>query len=164
MMKTIQLSILLIVLSSCFACSQKSDLKQVEFLIGTWKMEGKENYESWERKDNELLGISYKIENGEKTISETIVMHEERNHIIYTPTVLDQNNGKGIPFQLKYSKEKLFSFENPSLLQQPEVFLMPRSFFEQKFHSLQGHEAGKTFPLDSETEVGHELLQHPSWQ
>ena len=70
-----------------------------------------------------------------------------------------------LPEQLLQSSiqdDFLFSFENPSLLQQPEVFSMPRSFFEQKFHSLQGHEAGKTSPLNSETEVGHELLQHPS--
>ena len=72
-----------------------------------------------------------------------------------------------LPEQLLQSSiqdDSLFSFENPSLPLQPEVFSMPHSFFEQKFHSLQDHEAGKTFPLDSETEVGHELLQHPSWQ
>lgn len=112
-MKTIKLNIILLVLISFSACSQNTDLKQVEFLIGTWKIEGKENYESWEKKENILKGSSYKIENEKKVISEKIEMRVVENHIIYTPTVLNQNNGKGIPFKLISFEQKLFSFENP---------------------------------------------------
>ena len=111
-MKIVKIWFVLLVLTSNLACSQNDSLNQLDFLIGTWKVEGKENYESWEKIDNKFVGESYKIENGLKKVSETIEINLEKQGIIYTPTVFDQNEGKGIPFQLRHSKENLFSFEN----------------------------------------------------
>ena len=112
-MKTINLIIVLLVLTPYTGCCQNADLQQVEFLIGTWKIEGKDSYEFWEKKKDRLTGQSYKIKNGQKVISENIELKMMENQIIYTPTVLDQNDGKGIPFKLKLFQHNLFSFENP---------------------------------------------------
>ncbi|AOW21079.1 DUF6265 family protein [Urechidicola croceus] len=111
-MKTIKLIVVLIVLTLFNACRKSTNLQQVEFLIGKWKMENKESYESWEKKEDKYSGQSYKFKNGEKVISENIELKIVENQIIYTPTVFDQNNGKGIPFKLNSSDQDLFSFEN----------------------------------------------------
>ncbi len=111
-MKAIKLSFVLVFFILTNACGQEVHLKQVHFLAGTWKMEAKENYESWEKLDNKLVGESFKIRNGEKHISETIEINIQNNAIVYTPTVFNQNEGKGIPFVLKSNQGNLFSFEN----------------------------------------------------
>ncbi len=111
-MNLIRQCLVLLVLTSNLACSQNDSLNELDFLIGTWKMEGKENYESWKKLDNKFEGESYKIENGLKKVTETIEIKLEKLRIIYTPTVFDQNEGKGIPFQLKVLEDNLYSFEN----------------------------------------------------
>ncbi len=111
-MKTIKLIFISLVLTTCYGCNQNIDLKQVEFLIGVWKIEGKESYESWEKREDRLKGLSYKIKNGQKVVSETIEIYVLENQIIYYPTVFNQNDGKGIPFKLIQFEQNLFSFEN----------------------------------------------------
>lgn len=108
-----KLGIILLLLNVYSACSQDNDLRQVEFLIGTWKMEGKESYESWHKRGDILTGVSYKIENRQKILSEKIEIKVEKGQIIYAPTVFDQNDGKAIPFKLAPVEQNLFSFENP---------------------------------------------------
>ncbi|MDJ0645730.1 MAG: DUF6265 family protein [Flavobacteriaceae bacterium] len=112
-MKTIHLTIVLLLLTPCIGCGQKSDLQKVEFLIGNWKIEGKESYESWKKESNKLVGEVFKIKNGKKVLSETIEIKIVENQIIYAPTVFDQNEGKAIPFKLILPENNLFSFENP---------------------------------------------------
>ncbi len=104
--------IILLVCTSNFICAQKDDVNQLNFLIGTWKMEHKENFESWEKMGDRLKGTSYKIRNGLKKVTETIEIKIEDHQILYTPIVFNQNEGKGIPFQLKLLKDKVYSFEN----------------------------------------------------
>ncbi len=112
-MKTIHLIIVLLLLTPCIGCGQKSDLQKVEFLIGNWKIEGKESYESWKKESNKLVGEVFKIKNSKKVLSETIEIKIVENQIIYAPTVFDQNEGKAIPFKLILPENNLFSFENP---------------------------------------------------
>ena len=84
-----------------------------DFLIGTWKMEGKELYEIWEKnKNNELIGQSYKLIKNQKTILETLSIKTKGNEIIFEATVLNQNSGKSIQFILNNEINSYFSFEN----------------------------------------------------
>lgn len=83
------------------------------FLQGTWKMEGKETYEHWDRlNDNSLKGFSYGIKNGQIIISEYLDISRTENDIIYTATVINQNQGNGINFNLTQS-DSIYAFENP---------------------------------------------------
>ncbi|MGV8093159.1 MAG: DUF6265 family protein [Mangrovibacterium sp.] len=85
-----------------------------DFLQGTWKMENKEIYEHWDRLNgNTLKGFSYKIKNGQITISEYLDISRTENEIIYTATVLNQNQGKGINFKLTQA-DSIYTFENPN--------------------------------------------------
>lgn len=112
-MKAIKLIFVFLALFSIHSFSQNVSLQNLEFLIGTWKVEGKESYESWKKKGDKLFGQAYKIKEGQKIVSENIELKTIENEIIYTPTVFDQNEGKGIPFKLISSENDLFSFENP---------------------------------------------------
>ena len=64
------------------ACSENK-ISKLNFLVGTWKIEGKEQYEVWEKnKNNELIGYLYKINNNQRTISETLSIKKigNQNH------------------------------------------------------------------------------------
>ncbi|MDH5412974.1 MAG: DUF6265 family protein [Flavobacteriaceae bacterium] len=104
-------SIVFIIFIALFSCSENK-LSQLDFLVGTWKMEGKENYESWEKLDHILKGKSYKIVDGQKIVTEIIELKSDGNQIFYTPTVFDQNEGKPIQFILLKLNKNEFSFEN----------------------------------------------------
>ena len=101
----------LFIFSMLISCSENK-LSELDFLVGTWKMESKENYESWEKIDNIFKGQSYKMVDGQKIVTEIIALKSDGNRIVYTPTVFDQNEGKPIPFTLHNLDENMFSFEN----------------------------------------------------
>lgn len=83
------------------------------FLQGTWKVENKEKYEHWDKlNDNSLKGFSYNTKNGELNVSEYLEITQAKKDIIYTATVLNQNQGMGISFKLNKVGDT-YSFENP---------------------------------------------------
>lgn len=84
------------------------------FLEGTWKMENQEVFEHWEiGDDGTMKGHSYRLNNGEKMVSENLEIRLEGDKVIYTATVLNQNDGKGIDFTLSKTDSLSYSFENP---------------------------------------------------
>jgi len=106
-----------ILLSICLlgfliACSANKILK-TDFLIGTWKMEGKDLYEVWKKNDNnDFIGHSYKLQNNNKTITETLSIRESGDQVIYEATVPNQNEGKTTQFILNNEIKSYYSFEN----------------------------------------------------
>ncbi len=108
-MKTI---ISLITLFTVFSFTQK-ETNQFNFLQGTWKMEARENYETWEIvNDQELSGSSYQIKGGKKITTEFFTVKESKDKTVYTAIVLNQNDGKPIDFVLNKAVKNKFSFEN----------------------------------------------------
>ncbi|WP_297760541.1 DUF6265 family protein [uncultured Muriicola sp.] len=100
------------ILCLLLACSENK-LSRVDFLIGTWKMEGKEQYENWELSNNkDLIGYSYKIKDSQKIITETLSIKILRKTVIFEATVPDQNEGRTIPFTLNNEIKDYLSFEN----------------------------------------------------
>jgi len=86
---------------------------EFDFMVGTWKMEGKEQYEVWDKnEDIDLVGYSYKLNNNEKTITETLTIKRVEGQIIYEATVPDQNEGRTVPFTLNTNIKSYLSFEN----------------------------------------------------
>jgi uncharacterized protein YciI len=83
------------------------------FLQGTWKVENKNVYEHWDMlNEKSLKGFSYSIQNEQLVISEYLEIIKNEHDIIYTATVLNQNQGKGIHFTLS-KNGNTFTFENP---------------------------------------------------
>jgi hypothetical protein len=100
------------ILCLLIACSD-NEISRVDFMVGTWKMEGKEQYEVWESTNNkELNGYSYKLNDNQKIITETLSIKIIENNFIYEATVPDQNEGKAIPFTLNNEIKEYLSFEN----------------------------------------------------
>lgn len=84
------------------------------FLQGTWKVENKDAYEHWDKLNDETFkGFSYKKSDGRMIISEYSEIKRKASRIVYTATVLSQNQGKGIDFQMTRS-DSVFTFENLS--------------------------------------------------
>jgi hypothetical protein len=105
-------TITILVLALCVSSCTTNKLEKVDFLVGTWKIEGKEVYESWKVDKASLKGISYRLKEGKKHTSETLEIKGENDQIIYIATVANQNEGKGIPFVLQPVKDNKYSFEN----------------------------------------------------
>ena len=100
------------ILCLLLACSENK-LSRVDFIIGTWKMEGKEQYENWELSNNkELIGYSYVFKDSQKIITETLSIKILEHIVIFEATVPDQNEGKTIPFILNNEIKDYLSFEN----------------------------------------------------
>jgi uncharacterized protein YciI len=84
-----------------------------DFLQGTWKMENKEIYEHWDKlNDSSMKGFSYKLEDGQMSITEYLNISYIDKDISYTATVPNQNQGKGVNFRLTKA-DSSFTFENP---------------------------------------------------
>lgn len=91
---------------------QNSQINTLQFLTGRWKVQNKENYETWAMKGGALEGNSYKIRNGNKQIDEHLSIQINGEKIIYTAKVLNQNNAQPIAFVLNKAIKDKFSFEN----------------------------------------------------
>ncbi len=93
------------------SCSTHFLIKE-NYLVGTWKVENKEQFEIWEKKGNTFEGYSYKVQDGEEKRMESLLIKKVKNDIIYVATVPNQNQGKGIPFTLNKKIKDFLSFEN----------------------------------------------------
>ena len=83
-----------------------------DFLEGTWKVADGTSYEHWDRiAPTTLKGFMFSVESGLPVVSEYLEIKKLGNKVVYTATVLDQNQGEGIPFTL-VRKDSVYSFEN----------------------------------------------------
>lgn len=106
----ILVSILILFLSSSCADKKASEL---DFLVGTWKRDNKEQFEVWEKNNSlEFIGYSYRFKDNQKIITETLVINKIGDQFVYEATVPDQNEGRTIQFILNTETDSLFSFEN----------------------------------------------------
>lgn len=106
-MKSLLLSALLLLCNTLHAQTQFPT-----FLQGTWKVTDKNIYEHWDVVHDQLLkGFSYQFVNGHIKTSEYLEIKIEDNKLIYTATVIGQNEGKSIVFTQTHDLPNLV-FEN----------------------------------------------------
>jgi len=104
------ISVLILLFST--SCTNRKT-HELDFLLGTWKRESKEQFEVWERSDSlEITGYSYRIKNNQKNITETLVIKKNGDQYVFEATVPDQNEGKTVQFLLNPKRDSIFSFEN----------------------------------------------------
>jgi len=96
------------------SCSGQQAIVDLDFVVGTWQIEDRATYEEWIVQCDQLNGISYKLSDGERMISETLLIRRVGDNVIYEATVPSQNDGKTIPFTLNLDVSDMMSFENPA--------------------------------------------------
>ena len=104
----------LLICTALFAFVPSQKIDKVKFLAGTWKMENKNEYEIWKLISNsEVKGSAYEIKAGKKVTTEYLAINIVDGNLIYTATVLNQNNSQPIKFKLNNTIKNKISFENP---------------------------------------------------
>jgi uncharacterized protein YciI len=128
-----------------------SQVSMPNFLEGTWKMENREVYEVWEAPDNgKMNGYSYRVREGEKVITEYLEIKLQDNDVIYTATVLNQNEGRGIDFVLNRPDTLTWSFENPDHDFPKVIQYQKRSDSEIYVQVSDGGERGFVYKMDKQ--------------
>ncbi len=94
------------------------ELYKAQWLIGEWQKTDSIGTltETWKTlNDSTFSGTSYFVINKDKDTvhSETIELMEDKEHLIYTATVVGQNNDEPVPFQMTEIKDSLLVFTNP---------------------------------------------------
>lgn len=93
----------------------RTDFAALKSLEGHWEMKTRRGamVEEWKVVSDTLLqGRSYLLVDGDTIPQETIVLSFNNGAIVYTPTVLNQNNGRPVPFALASINEGQYNFEN----------------------------------------------------
>jgi hypothetical protein len=111
-----------------FSCSSY-DIQTLHFLEGTWQVEGKQQYEKWELRDNELIGKGYQLKDGNENIFENLAIKLIDGKLVYQATVINQNQGATINFPLNESNSDYYSFEN-------QVHDFPKKIQYQKINEI----------------------------
>jgi hypothetical protein len=118
-MKNVIVIVVCVLFISCQNKSEKNfeQLEKMNWLIGNWenKMDDGILSETWKKEnDSTFSGKSYFIVNSKDTVhSETIILTQLNNQLIYSPTVKGQNDDKPIDFIMTSDSENNFVFENP---------------------------------------------------
>ncbi len=106
----------LILFVLCFSCSNKSktDLNDLNWLLGKWKLEseGSPTFENWKRTDENLLeGESFLVKDSQITFLEMLKIEKIDREIFYTATVA--HNPDPVSFKLVKISSETVTFENP---------------------------------------------------
>jgi hypothetical protein len=106
-MKTVRIFLLLL------ACPLVG-FTQADFswLEGSWKLQGKNVYEIWEKKEGVLKGKSFKVSATDTTLLEKITLRERNGVFYYVPDV-KENNGE-VEFKMTSITADGFVAENPA--------------------------------------------------
>lgn len=94
---------------------QSGEIDQAGWLIGTWENKTSKGsiYETWSKiNSNEFSGKSYIVKESDTIVFETIQLIQERNGLLYIPTVKSQNEGLPVPFTSTAISDTRLIFEN----------------------------------------------------
>ncbi len=139
---------LVILLLIFFTSNLYSQTVFPDFLRGTWKMENQEIYEHWDvLSEGKMKGFSYKMKNNKIVVSEYLDIFTQGSDIIYTASVLNQNEGLGIDFRMTQS-DSLFVFENPNHDFPRKISYQKRSDTEMFVQVSDGKEKGFSYTMN----------------
>ena len=91
-------------------------LNKAKFLLGDWEKTDSVGtlIENWKvENDSTLSGNSFFVINKDTIRRETIEMVQDKEYLLYTSTIVGENNDEPIPYQMTKSTDSLLVFENP---------------------------------------------------
>lgn len=92
-----------------------AEIEKASWLIGEWGNTSKEGVltETWTKEnDSTFQGKTYFITGKDTAFTESIQLMQQKDQLLYIPTVSDQNKGKHVSFTLTTSTENQLVFEN----------------------------------------------------
>lgn len=91
------------------------EISDLDWLVGKWKRERTQSpiFEEWTKTDSGFVGKSYVNIENEPKITETLEINQQNGETFYIPMVLNQNEGKPVPFKMLGKFEDRFIFLNP---------------------------------------------------
>lgn len=114
---TVIIFIFIILTSFLYKKMQVDDpFKELQRLDGVWIMK-KGNVaigEAWVKVNDKLLqGSGFYLKGNDTIVTERVALKKMNNEIVYTSTVMDQNNQQPVDFKLTSARNNIFVFENP---------------------------------------------------
>ncbi len=105
-----------------FGCEKKIEksaqiIDRANFLLGDWsgEVEGGKMTESWSKRSDSIYdGIAMYIKGKDTLHFETSALTQNVEDLIYSVTVVDQNNGMPVSFRLTKADSVSLVFENPA--------------------------------------------------
>jgi len=95
------MKIILSIFTACFISITYGQPAFPGFLEGTWKTENRDAYEHWDKlNESSLKGFAYKLEDGKIRVTEYLEIGRKNQDVVYTATLVDQNQGEGVDFRL----------------------------------------------------------------
>jgi hypothetical protein len=101
--------------SGIYAQNLTPSLEPFKYLLGSWsfKREQTQFLEVWELQDSlTLIGRGYKINQGDSSLLETVLLKSVGDGVYYIPFVENQNIGMTVKFRLVSSRNHTYVFEN----------------------------------------------------
>lgn len=104
------------------SCQNKSDkkfekLEKMNWLTGNWEQKLPDGTlkETWTKQnDSTFIGNSYFINTKDTVHFESIKLTQKDEELIYSATVVGQNNDEAVDFKLTSDADNTFAFENPA--------------------------------------------------
>jgi len=136
-----------------FSLPDGSNLKKADWLLGTWENPTSRGsvYEHWEKLNaREFAGKSYMLRETDTVVFETIRLVEEDGHLVYIPTVEDQNEALPVRFRAKLVSDGELVFENkahdfPQVISYRQI--NPDSLVAEISGTKSGNEQSRFFPM-----------------
>ena len=103
-----------VVILLCYACNPSNKTSKFPFktLCGTWKLDDKNVYESWDCGNGIFNAYVYSIGDNDTIINEHIELRFENKKTYYIATVLQQNNGNPVNYILTQYSDSSFTVIN----------------------------------------------------
>jgi hypothetical protein len=113
-------SLLFLAFICLVSCQNKSEnkfdkIEKMNWLIGSWEQKLPEGIitEIWKKEnDSTYSGKSFFVIKQDTIHSETIVLSQQKDKLIYSPTVKGQNNDEPVAFTMSNDAENIYTFEN----------------------------------------------------
>lgn len=109
------ITILCLIVFCAWTSNQMDDIKQAEWLIGTWENKTQRGsvYETWNKVSNiELAGKSYIVKEKDTIVFENVKLIQIQDTLFCIPTVKNQNDGLPVRFAIKIISNTQLVFEN----------------------------------------------------
>lgn len=102
---------------ACISCNKRQsaiEFKTSDWLVGRWQIEDDfKAYEIWKKQDDSALtGSTVYYQGMDSSILETLVLSQKKGKVVYEATVVNQNDGRGIPFNCVALNADSMRFEN----------------------------------------------------